>query len=414
MTNNQKHITTSKQELPAFSKAQFGKINSHNEWDKLKEIIVGTSEGTMATLTWRKSEPPDKKTLVKAYALARKACPQWFYDEVEEDLNGLAKALENLGVLVHRPEPFDFSAMYSTPFWRTTSNNVYNTRDLNLVVGNTIIESPSYLESRYYETTCLYPIWYEYFKNGFRWIAGPKPKLNYEAKLPYFRDETARELTDEDLKHQQLTGGRLEKLHKLAEREILFEAANTVRMGRDLLYLISSSGNELGAKWLQTVLGEEYRVHTTRDIYRSSHIDSTVMCLRPGLVLLNDTRVTEKNCPPIFKSWEKIYFSDVAPTSEAELKHQKELRDPVGYELESLGFSTNLHDMSSPWVGLNFLSVDQQTVIVDQRQTALIRLLESRKFTVAPIRMRHIYTQGGGIHCATLDTVRESRLESYF
>jgi glycine amidinotransferase/scyllo-inosamine-4-phosphate amidinotransferase 1 len=28
--------------------------------------------------------------------------------------------------------------------------------------------------------------------------------------------------------------------------------------------------------------------------------------------------------------------------------------------------------------------------------------------------MRHIYTQGGGIHCATLDTVRDSKLESYF
>jgi len=41
-------------------------------------------------------------------------------------------------------------------------------------------------------------------------------------------------------------------------------------------------------------------------------------------------------------------------------------------------------------------------------------LLEGRGLTVAPVRMRHIYTQGGGIHCATLDTVRDSKLESYF
>lgn len=396
------------------SNKSFGKVNSHNEWDRLREIIVGTSIGTMATLTWRRPDPPSQKTLDEAYALARQACPQWFYEEVEEDLNGLASTLERLGVVVHRPTPIDLSAMYSTPFWRSTSNNIYNTRDLNLVVGNSVIESPSYLESRYYETACLYPIWYEYFKNGFRWIAGPKPMLNYEAKMPYFRDEAERELTAEDVKHQQLTGGRLEKLHKLAEREILFEAANTVRMGRDLLYLVSSSGNELAARWLQSVLGDEYRVHTTRDIYRSSHIDSTVMCLKPGLVLLNDTRVTEKTCPEIFRSWDKLYFSDVAPTSEAELKHQREFRDPIGYQLEEMGFATNLHDMSSPWVGLNFLSVDQETVVVDERQTALIRLLESRRFTVVPIRMRHIYTQGGGIHCATLDTVRDSKLESYF
>lgn len=392
----------------------FGKVNSHNEWDKLKEIIVGTSIGTQATLTWRRDKEPDSEVLKKAFELARKACPKWFYDEVEEDLDDLASTLRKAGVIVHRPEPIDLSAIYSTPFWKTTSNNVYNTRDLNLVVGNSVIESPSYLETRYYETTTLYPIWYEYFKNGFKWIAGPKPTLNYQVKQPYFRDENERVLTSEDLKHIELTGGRLEKLHKLAEKEILFEAANTVRMGSDLLYLVSSSGNELGAKWLQGVLGDDYRVHVTRDIYRSSHIDSTVMCLKPGLVLLNDTRVSEKTCPAIFKSWDKIYFSDVAPTSETELKHQKEIRDPIGNELEAMGFATNLHDMSSPWVGLNFLSIDPQTVVVDERQAKLIKLLENRGFDVVPIRMRHIYTQGGGIHCATLDTVRESKLESYF
>ena len=392
---------------------KFSKVNSHNEWDKLKEIIVGTSKGTMPTLTWRGKEKLSEELLEKAYKLAKKASPKWFYDEVEEDLDNLAKTLEDFGVTVHRPEPFDLTEMYGTPFWKSTSNNIYNTRDLHLVVGNTVIESPSYLESRYYEATALYPIWYEYFEYGLKWIAGPKPKLNYLVKPPYFRDDNERIITEEDLKHKELTGGRLEKLHKIAEKEIIFEAANTVRMGKDLLYLISSSGNELGAKWLQAILGEEYKVHTTKDIYRSSHIDSTVKCLKPGLVLLNDMRVTEETCPEILKHWDKLYFSDVAPISEEELKHQKEFRDPLGYEIEEMGFETNLHDICSPWVGLNFLSIDPETVVVDKRQKNLIKLLEKNKFTVVPIQMRHIYTQGGGIHCATLDTVRESKLEQY-
>ena len=70
--------------------------------------------------------------------------------------------------------------------------------------------------------------------------------------------------------------------------------------------------------------------------------------------------------------------------------------------------------MSSPWVGMNLLSYDQETVIVDERQTKLIKVLEKYKFKIVPVKMRHIYTQGGGIHCATLDTVRDSKLESYF
>ena len=127
-----------------------------------------------------------------------------------------------------------------------------------------------------------------------------------------------------------------------------------------------------------------------------------------------DKLKTEKNCPSLLDSWDKIYFEEVAPTSEAELEFQRNVRDPLGYKLEELGFQTNLHDMSSPWVGMNLLSYDTQTVIVDERQTNLIKLLESHGFTVVPVRMRHIYTQGGGIHCATLDTVRESTLESYF
>ena len=49
-----------------------------------------------------------------------------------------------------------------------------------------------------------------------------------------------------------------------------------------------------------------------------------------------------------------------------------------------------------------------------QRQKQLIKKLEEYKFNVVTARMRHMYTMGGGLHCATLDTVRESKLESYF
>ena len=392
----------------------FEKINSHNEWDNIKEIIVGTGKNTTATLTWKRDKKVDEKNLEQATKLAKEACPQWLYDEIEEDLDGLAKTLQDLGAIVHRPKAYDLSKIYSSPFWYSNSNNLYNARDLNLVVGNSIIESPSYYASRYDENTGFYEIFYKYFEKGFKWIAGPKPMLNYDAVLPYFKDHDNRELTYEDIKHKDLTEGRLEKLHKLAEKEILFEAANTLRLGKDLLYLVSSSGNYLGAKWLQSVLGDEYKVHITNDIYRSSHIDSTLMALKPGSILMNSARVTEKTCPPLFKSWDKIYFEEVAPTSEVELKIQKEIRDPIAHKLKELGFTSNIDAMSSPWVGMNLLSFDQETVLVDKRQEKLIKLLESKKYKVVPVSLRHMYTQGGGIHCATLDTVRESKLESYF
>lgn len=389
-------------------------INSHNDWDPLREVIVGTAEGTTAVLTWPRPDqvPPDVATQV--CELAAHAYPQWFLDETAEDLNDLATSLAQLGVKVHRPRPHDLSRMFATPFWQSTGNNSYNVRDLHLVVGNTVVESPSHVRSRYFESLALYDIWYDYFEQGCRWIAGPRPRIDRPVSELYYRDGAERELTSEDVRYMELTGGRVETLHRLNENEIVFEAANTLRMGRDLLYLISSSGNEKGARWLQSALGTEYRVHTTRDIYRSSHIDSTALCLRPGLVMLNSTRVGEHNCPPLFAKWDKIYFSDVAPTPQAELDFQRDVRDPLARKIEALGFQTNLGDMSSPWVGMNFLSVNPTTVLVDERQASLRRVLEAHHFTVVPVRMRHMYTQCGGIHCATLDTVRGSTLESYF
>jgi glycine amidinotransferase/scyllo-inosamine-4-phosphate amidinotransferase 1 len=379
-------------------------------------VIVGTARGTKAVLTWPDTDPIPPERLAEGLALAEQAYPPAFLDEVEEDLDGLARLIAGYGAKVLRPTVHDLSQMYGTPFWRSTGNNLYNVRDLHLVVGNRVIESPSHLRSRYFESLALYDIWYQYFERGFTWIAGPKPRLDRPVTEPYYRDEAERPLTEEDRRHRELAGGRLEKLHRLSEREILFEAANTLRMGRDLLYLVSSSGNRKGARWLQQVLGDEYRVHTTDEIYRSSHIDSTVMCLRPGLVLLNSARVTERTCPRLFDRWEKIYYGDVAPIPDAELAFQSTVREPIAIaaRIEALGFQTNLRDMSSPWVGMNLLSLDPETVLVDERQTGLIRLLEGRRFTVIPVRMRHMYTQSGGIHCSTLDTVRDGALESYF
>ena len=183
------------------------KINSHNEWDQLKEVIVGIADGTVANLSWMKPGPIPAHILEEANRLSKEASPRWFYDEVSEDLQGLVEVLENFGIKVFRPKPFDYSKMYSSPFWTSNSNNAYNTRDLHLVIGNTIIESPSHLVSRYYEATSMYDIWYEYFEQGFTWIAAPKPLLNYSAQLPYYKDK--RQLTSEDKKHIELTGGRL-------------------------------------------------------------------------------------------------------------------------------------------------------------------------------------------------------------
>ena len=107
-------------DAPHLEPVKSGRVNSHNEWDKLLEIIVGTAEGTSAVLTWAKPEPLTEKVLNTAYDLAREAYPKWFLDEVQEDLDNLGRTIEQFGVKVHRPQVHDISKMYSSPFWSST------------------------------------------------------------------------------------------------------------------------------------------------------------------------------------------------------------------------------------------------------------------------------------------------------
>jgi len=37
-----------------------------------------------------------------------------------------------------------------------------------------------------------------------------------------------------------------------------------------------------------------------------------------------------------------------------------------------------------------------------------------KKFKIIPVKMGHLHTRVGGLHCTILDTVRDSKLESYF
>ena len=76
--------------------------------------------------------------------------------------------------------------------------------------------------------------------------------------------------------------------------------------------------------------------------------------MKPGLVLFNNKRANEKNIPELFNKWDKLWFDDVAPPTDDELDYQKNVRDKIAKRLNKLGFQTNLSQMASPWVGMNF------------------------------------------------------------
>jgi glycine amidinotransferase len=68
---------------------------------------------------------------------------------------------------------------------------------------------------------------------------------------------------------------------------------------------------------------------------------------------------------------------------------------------------------SSRGMDVNVLSVDENTVLVTERAVGVADILDKNGFTVIPIKLEHGEIFAGGIHCSTLDLVREDEYISY-
>ena len=307
-------------------------INSYNEWDPLKRVIVGTASHAnwpVGDLVYRNEA---KNSLWTGTPAPSGPVPQWIIDETEEDLSLLCSTLVDLGVEVIRPQPMDFQKL----------DGLYNycPRDRLLVHGNTVVD-----------TAMMYPC------------------RDMEI-LSYYKVIGELRLTPENFKSMPRGQG------------LVLDAANVLRLGSDkMLFLESASGNRAAYDWLcQQFPAVDIELC---NFYAGVHIDSTIVPIREGLVLLNGSRVNEGNCPKVFRDWEKLYVDDVVP------------QDFYQYPY------------ASKWIALNMLVVDSNTVICDTGQIGLHRILEQQGFTVIPLTLRHSRTLGGGFHCVTLDLLRE-------
>ena len=231
-----------------------GKIFSQNEWDPLREIVIGTADcanwpaadsvfqQSMENSSWTETEFP--------YGPVK----QEIVDRANASLNEFAGILEDLGVVVHRPLYRDYAAL--DQFYG------YCPRDTVLIVGDTVIRTPTTYPSRRNEWETMLHVW-----NG----------------------------------HPVITPG---------DPEAMFDAANICRLNDTLLYLVSETGNLAGARWLQDYLGSDYRVYPITNLYSGVHIDSTITPVREGLVALNAGRINEDTVPDPIRSWDKIWISE--------------------------------------------------------------------------------------------------------
>ena len=244
-------------------------------------------------------------------------------EETEEGLSRFESILTQFDVNVHR------------------INGSYCPRDVCLIIGEKIIMSPT--------------VW------------------------PYRRKEW--DLIDEVVS----CVSPYQKVYIPEDKRVMFDAANVVRCNYDIIYLVGYAGNLRGAKWLKELLGHEYNIHLVHaDTYAGMHLDTTIIPLREGLVMLNAERVTDDTIPTFMKSWDKIWV------------HPNDLFD---FQEGNYG-SRSIH--------MNLFSINEHVCLIDPDQTFIRAELEKHHIMTKEVKLPHGKKLGGAHHCTTLDLLRTS------
>lgn len=326
-----------------------------NEWGKVKKVVVGTATGAKPYSHGVDSRCINFADRPKDQEIPKFSYPQSVIDEANEDLENLANVYKQFGATVIRPK--------QNPSNKRTHYD-YCPRDSVLTVHDKIIASPMSLNER---------------KDEWKNICKVTHDLTYQ---------------NFDQNDYVVDCIMNPKLLATQNYKPMWDAANVLRAGRNLLYLLSNTGNLAGAVQLQELLGPktEFKVHVLKDVYTFSHIDSTICLLKPGKALINTARLKSKDqLPKPMQNWDLI-----------------EAPDPVPMDYWGLEPAMSQH------THCNCVSLDENTIIMQATQTPTIRVLEQHGFTVIPVHMRHQRTLSGGPHCCTLELERDYELEWFF
>lgn len=361
-------------------------VNSWNEWDPLKHVIVGVPDNCCIPPPEPASEP--KIPLDSDMRGKHGPRPRYTVEAAKLQMDNFVRILQDRGIRVDRPTPLDFNQEIGTPDWKHGSMfGCMPARDVLLTVGHEILEATMSYRSRWFEYLCYRPLLQRYFEEdpNMRWEAAPKPRLTDASyKSGYLRESITME----------------ERLRMVAEKnfvttevEPLFDAADVLRCGKDLFVQHGFTTNLKAMDWLRRHF-PNHRIHPLNfpgDPY-PIHIDATFTPLRPGLILNNPVRRLPEEQREIFEKngWEIVEAARPA--------HEKP--PPLCY--------------SSIWLSMNVLVLDPKTVCVEASEVHQMEQLDRLGFEVIPVPFRDAYPFGGGLHCATADVYREGNCEDYF
>lgn len=372
-------------------------VCSHNGFDPLEEVIVGRGvPGDLPRLDfafklffhdniygskWTSKSWSEQKHELSNYITEKHV------NEHEEDVENFVQLLLSHNITVKRPKQPQKISTVKTNLWDSKTHPALTVRDLTLIVGDKIIETPPVLRYRYFENDYLRHIFLDYFKRGAKWIQAPKP-LMLDSSFDLSRISNNR--NPESLKYYE-SQRSIDNNYMNCGIEMMFDAANCHRLGKHILFNASDENSRLGVQWLKGILGPEYTIWEI-DI-ADNHMDSAILPIRPGLLMITIPEIISK-LPPELQKWDMM----VVPNATRE-RNRREIYTKL----------------TSTKIYANILSIDHNTIICHPEMVkSMNQTFKKYNIDAIPCQMRHCRLFNGAHHCLTLDVRRQGQLENYF
>lgn len=421
-------------------KYRVDKVNAWNGWDPLKQIILGNCYS------------PDWFSDVKDKSL--RSMIQTLVRETQEDLDGVQRTLEDLGVDVVRiPENtvedgtnlnkygIDSYGKYlqyindtnsgAKRFWKNgLPKPMITPRDYFITLGDKFVQTIGFSKDNPLSAAGLIdPALITGFTRNKKQEAFEKAGFVIPGPLKYSTAFIAETFPNWIPDWDNLEWADYKSYNKAAANEDYhtychnswgFWAPMVTRVGDTLVVDVSEQEN------LADYLLAEYPEFKQSHVAIGGHNDGAFCTPKPGLVVNAFPEDTE-GYKKTFPNWDIFNIPNMQETDD-EFHEFMKFKDKVDGRWWQKGAEAQpayvdfVEKWMGQWVGyveetifeVNMLSIDPETILCLNRQDVVHDALKSRGINPIYTRFRHRKFWDGGLHCLTVDTVRDGDKQNYY
>ena len=347
--------------------------------------------------------------------------------ETQEDLDGFNSVLKDFGCTVIRPDmDKNDSIMNYTDHDGTLSlipRSPLQPRDSQLVIGETLfytgIDHHGIKQSL------------DRYAKDFQYINSPLSETSFAnhkgdgaPDWPDYKDYVERFLNKQPLSDKpHIHNEILEIFKKETPCGFAIQAPSITVIGRDIYVDVKTEVDSVLVHYYFKKFAEMFPSFRINLLNIGGHNDACFHTIKPGAILsLKEIQTYEDTFP----DWDVCYLPDQSWSKVSqftELKEQNQGKWWVPGEEDNNEFTNFVETWLQDWVGyveetvfdVNVLVLDEHHVCVSQPDNEIVNAF-LKKHNMEPVYVpwRHRYFWDGGLHCITLDLVRDGTQQDYF